>query len=185
MGNENWTFFREFLKSPRVVASVIPSSTFLESRVVRAADPATARAVVELGAGTGVITRPLLRAMDAKAHLLVIERTAVFVEQLQQIKDRRLDVVHGCASSIGEEMHRRHLPPADAVISGIPFSTLPEGLPQKIICALYDALRPGGRFVAYQFSRRVVDYARPVMGAPEIEHELRNIPPMRVFVWQK
>jgi phospholipid N-methyltransferase len=185
MGNENWTFFREFLKSPRVVASVIPSSPFLESRVVKAADPATARAVVELGAGTGVITRPLLKALDAEAHLLVIERTEAFARQLRQIEDRRLDVVHGCASAIGAEMNRRGLPPADAVISGIPFSTLPEALAQNIICALYDCLRPGGRFVAYQFSSRVAEYARPVMGAPQVEHELRNVPPMRVFVWQK
>ena len=123
--------------------------------------------------------------MDAEAHLLVIERTAIFVEQLRQIEDRRLDVVHGCASSVGEEMDRRGLPPADAVVSGIPFSTLSEGVAREIIDALYDALRPGGRFVAYQFSSRVADYARPVLGAPEVEHELRNIPPMRVFVWRK
>ena len=185
MDNENWTFFREFLRSPRVVASVIPSSTFLEGRVIKAADPAAARAVVEFGAGTGVITRALLRAMQAEARLLVIERTVGFVKQLEQIEDRRLDVVHGCASSIGEELGRRNLAHADAVISGIPFSTLPEGLARDIIDAVNGALRPGGRFVAYQFTGRVADYARPVMGAPEVEHELLNVPPMRVFVWRR
>ena len=98
---------------------------------------------------------------------------------------RRLDVVHGCASSIGAEMIRRGYPPADAVISGIPFSTLPEALAQEIISAVHEVLAPGGRFVAYQFASRVADYARPVMGAPEVEHELRNVPPVRVFTWRK
>jgi phosphatidylethanolamine/phosphatidyl-N-methylethanolamine N-methyltransferase len=185
MGSENWTFFRAFLKSPRIVASVIPSSTFLERRVVKAACPATARTVVELGAGTGGITRSLLRAIHGTARLLVIERTTEFVEKLEQIHDSRLDVVHGCASSIDVEMKRHGYPPADVVISGIPFSTLHEELALKIISAVHEALVPGGRFVAYQISRRVVDYVEPVMGPPEVEHELRNVPPLRVFVWQK
>ena len=185
VSNDKWTFFRAFLRSPRVIASVIPSSTFLQRRVISVADPASARVVVELGAGTGVITRSLLRAMDADANLLVIERTAVFVRNLQRIKDHRLDIVHGCASSIGEEMNSRDLLPADAVISGIPFTTLPDELASKIIDAVYDALRPGGRFIAYQFTSRVADHAWPVMGTPEIQHEFRNVPPLRVFVWRK
>lgn len=185
MGNDNWTFFRAFLKSPRVIASAIPSSSFLERRVVGAADPATAGIVVELGPGTGGITRSLLRAMDAKAQLLAIERTAIFVKKLQQIHDRRLDVVHGCASSMADELQRRGFPLADAVVSGIPFTTLPEELALQIIRGLYDALRPGGRFVAYQFTSRVADYARPLMGVPQVEHEFRNVPPQRVFVWRK
>jgi phosphatidylethanolamine/phosphatidyl-N-methylethanolamine N-methyltransferase len=185
MGSENWTFFQAFLKSPRIVASVIPSSTFLERRVVKAASPATARAVVELGAGTGGITRSVLRAMHATGRLLAIERTAEFVEKLEQIRDSRLDVVHGCASSIGAEMTRHGYPSADVVISGIPFSTLHEELARKIISAVHEVLGPGGRFVAYQITRRVVDYVQPVMGPPKVAHELRNVPPLRVFVWQK
>jgi hypothetical protein len=62
---------------------------------------------------------------------------------------------------------------------------MPEPLARRIIQAVHGALVPGGRFVAYQFSDRVADYARPVLGAPAVEHELYNIPPMRVFTWQK
>jgi phospholipid N-methyltransferase len=185
MGSENWIFFQAFLKSPRVVASVIPSSSFLERRVITAADPATASVVVELGAGTGGTTRSLLKAMGPQARLLAIERTADFVENLQRINDIRLDVVHGCASSIGAELKRRGYPAADAVISGIPFSTLPEVLAAEIVTAVHGALGPGGRFVAYQFTDRVADYAQPVMGTPEVEHELYNVPPLRVFTWRK
>jgi phospholipid N-methyltransferase len=185
MDSENWTFFQAFLKSPRVVASVIPSSSFLERRVVTAAAPATASLVVELGAGTGGITRLLLKTMGAHARLLAIERTADFVENLLRINDTRLDVVHGCASSIGAELKRRGYPAADAVISGIPFSTLPEALAAEIIAAVHGALSPGGRFVAYQLTNRVADYAQPVMGAPEVQHELCNLPPLRVFTWRK
>jgi len=185
MGSENWTFFRAFLKSPRVVASIIPSSSYLERRVVRAADLASASVVVELGAGTGGVTRALLQAMSPQARLLAIERTAVFVENLRRIDGTRLDVVHGCASSIGAQLKRSGYSAADAVVSGIPFSTLPESLASAILAAVHSALSPGGRFVAYQFVDRVVDYAEPLLGEPEVEHELRNLPPLRVFTWRK
>ena len=185
MRNDNWIFFQAFLRSPQVVASVIPSSSFVERRVVRAADAMRASVVVELGGGTGGITRSLLKATGSHSRLLVIERTAEFIEHLRMIDDSRLDVVHGCASSIGAELQRRGYPAADSVISGIPFSTMPEALGVEIIAAVYDALAPGGRFVAYQFTDRVVDYARPMMGAPAVEYELCNVPPLRLFTWRK
>lgn len=185
MSTGGWTFFQAFLKSPRVVASMIPSSPFLERRLVKAAHLATANTIVELGSGTGGTTRALLSAMGADSRLLAIERTAEFVEALEQIDDPRLAVVHGCASELVGELQRHELGSADAVISGIPFSTLPEELARSIIEEVHRALRPQGRFVAYQFTDRVADYARPVFGRPRVEREMRNVPPLRVFTWVK
>lgn len=185
MTSDNWTFFQAFLKAPRVVAALMPSSSVLEQRVIRAADATTASVVVEFGGGTGGITRSLLKAVGPEAHLLVIERTAGFIAHLERIEDNRLEVVHGCASSIGAELKRGGYAAADVVVSGIPFSTLPTILASDIVNAVHEALAPGGRFVAYQFSDRVADYFRPVMGEPEVQHELRNLPPVRIFTWRK
>jgi phospholipid N-methyltransferase len=181
MPSANWTFFQAFLKSPTTVASMIPSSRFLERRVVRAARLEHADTVVELGAGTVGTTRALLSALRPEARLVAIERTAELARALCELTDPRLAVVEGCASSIVGQVGQRQ---ADAVISGIPFSTLPSHLADVIIREVRQALRPGGRFVAYQFSDRVADYARPIFGAPVIEHELCNFPPLRVYTWQ-
>lgn len=185
MKNDSWTFFQAFLKSPLVVASIVPSSSFLTRRLIKVADATNGDVVVELGAGTGGVTRALLDAMPPDGRLLAIERTARFVHSLSRIEDGRLEVVHGCASAIGAELDCRGLPAADVVVSGIPFSTLPEALAAEIITSVYEALGPGGRFVAYQFTDRVADYARETMGPPEVQHELLNVPPMRIFSWQK
>jgi phospholipid N-methyltransferase len=185
MSSQNWTFFQAFLKSPRVVASLVPSSPFLERRVVDAAHLGTASVAVELGSGTGGTTRALLAALGPHSRLLAIERTAEFVTALRHIDDPRLEVVHGCASSIVTELQRRGLDTVDAVISGIPFSTLPPQLAHTIVDEVHEALRPCGRFVAYQFTDRVADYARPVLGRPRVQHELRNVPPLKVFTWEK
>ena len=185
MSSQSWTFFQAFLKHPRVVASMIPSSPFLERRLVEAARITTADVVVELGSGTGGTTRALLRSMGPRARLLAIERTGEFVTALSRIDDPRLEVIHGCASSIAEELQSRGLGAADAVVSGIPFSTLPPELAHTIADEVHRVLAPGGRFVAYQFTDRVAEYARPLLGRPKIQHEVRNVPPLRVFIWEK
>lgn len=178
-------FATAFLKSPRVVASVVPSSPILERRIVRAAEVRTSRVVVEFGGGTGGTTRAMLRALPPEGRLVVIERTEEFIRGLERIGDPRLTVVHDCASTIGGQLERLGLGGADAIVSGIPFSTLPEPVVREIVTALYAALVPGGRFVAYQFTDRVADYVRPVMGEPRVEYELWNVPPVRVFTWYK
>lgn len=183
--NHSWTFFQAFLKSPRIIASVIPSSTVAVRRAVRAINPAATRVVVELGGGTGCITRALLEAMPGSSRLIVIERTAEFIPTLAAIDDERLEVVHGCASTIAAEIERLGHASADAVISGIPFSTLPQGLATEIASEVHTVLAPDGRFSAYQFNDRVADYMRPLMGAPEVEFVLRNVPPLRIFTWRK
>ncbi len=185
MPNETWTFFQAFMKSPRVVASVIPSSAFLKRRVIEAAGLRDAQVVVELGAGTGGTTLSMLKALGSGGRLIAIERTADFVPVLEAIEDERFDIVHGCASSIVEQLASRGFEGADAVISGIPFSTMPAGLCEEIAGAIRDALKPGGRFVAYQFTDWVARYMRPVMGDPVVQHEILNVPPMRVFIWEK
>jgi phospholipid N-methyltransferase len=127
----------------------------------------------------------MLKAMNPQAKMLVIERTAEFIVTLGGIDDPRLEVVHGCASGIGAELERRRLPPADVVISGIPFSTMQPDLCEDIVTAVNEALAPGGRFVAYQFTDRVAEYTKPVMGPPEVEIEFVNVPPIRLFIWRK
>jgi phosphatidylethanolamine/phosphatidyl-N-methylethanolamine N-methyltransferase len=185
MGSASWQFFQEFIKSPREVASLVPSSPLLERRVVRACELTNASAAVELGSGTGGTTRALLRAMPRHGRLVAIELNAAFAQALGAIDDDRLVVEQTCASAIGDALWRAGLVAADVVVSGIPFSTLPRPLAERIVAEVHDHLRPGGRFVAYQVSDRVAAYARPVFGKARVEFELCNVPPMRVFSWRK
>ncbi|MDX1516922.1 MAG: methyltransferase type 12 [Woeseiaceae bacterium] len=185
MSSDNWVFLQGFLKTPKIVASVVPSSSFLKQRVVAEARVDTATTVVELGPGTGGLTKALLAAMPPDSKLLAIEYTAAFVPTLQRIDDARFEVVNACASTLPDQLETRGLDAADAIVSGIPFSTMPGELATGIAAAIANALRPAGRFVAYQFSDRVVDVTRAYLGEPTTQRELLNIPPLRVFRWQK
>ncbi len=184
-GDRPLDFLLGFLRKPREVASVWPSSPFLVRRVGDCGDVANARVVVELGPGTGVLTRQLLERMPADGKLIAIEINADFARMLRDdFDDPRLEVYEGSATEIATALAKQGLEKADLVVSGIPFSTLDEGVGRQTVEAAERALAPGGRFVAYQFRSHVARLAEPVFGRPERHSGFWNLPPMTIYVWE-
>jgi phospholipid N-methyltransferase len=178
-------FLQGFLRKPQQVGSVIPSSRFLERRLVALSGARHARLLVELGPGTGGTTRALLRALPADAKLLAIELEPHFAAILREMNDPRLIVFEGSAEQLPDALGKYGLGAPDAVISGIPFSTMDGALGRRIARAIYEALAPEGRFIAYQVRGKVHDVAKPFFGRAQVDVELRNIPPMRLYRWRK
>lgn len=179
-------FLRGFMRNPAQVGSVIPSSHRLEQHLVRSARISDARMVVELGPGTGGTTSAFLRAMTPTAQLLAIELDTEFHQRLQaSIHDPRFNVELGSAERLKEFLKAHWLPAPDAIISGIPFSTMPAEVSDRVASSVARALRPGGRFVAYQVRAHVCDFMSPYLGKPEMSWEVFNLPPVRVFTWTK
>ena len=179
------TFLKGFLRSPKEVGSVIPSSRFLEARICRTIDAAHAPVVVELGPGTGGTTRAVLADMPANATLLAIDTNPAFIERLQTINDPRLIAQQGTAESLGALVRGHGLPAPTVIFSGIPFSTMPAASASAIIDHVWTTLAPGGRFMAYQFRADVARYGQARFGEPVREREWFNIPPMTFFAWDK
>ena len=184
-GNGHLAFFRGFLRNPAMIGSVIPSSRFLERRVVEAAGIAYSRMVVELGPGTGGTTRAILEALPQRSNLLAIELNPDFVNYLKTYPDPRLNVCLGSAEHIRTTLEAfGHVRP-DAVVSGIPFSTMPADAGRRIVHEIWNCLTPGGRFVAYQLMNRVALLDPFLLGNPHVQIEFLNVPPLRVYSWQK
>lgn len=178
-------FLQEFLKHPHQVASVIPSSRFLERRVVELAEIQSARTVVELGTGTGGTTRAILGAIPPTSTLLGIEINPRFCRLLKRIRDARLIVHCGSAQELADAVSQHGLSAPEVIISGIPFSTMSRSAGSQILAAISSVLCPGGCFVAYQISKQIDDLARPLLGPARVELELFNIPPVRLYRWTK
>lgn len=124
--------------------------------------------------------------MPENARLLAIELEPRFHEHLaRSFGDRRLSLELGSAERIEEFLMARRLPAPDAIVSGIPFSTMPADVGDRIAAAIGRVLTPGGRFVAYQWTPVVAERTIPYLGAPKQQWEPLNIPPMRVFTWVK
>ena len=91
----------------------------------------------------------------------------------------------GSAERLAEFLKARWLPAPDAIISGIPFSTMPAEVSDRVASSVARVLRPGGRFVAYQVRAHVSGFVSPYLGKPEKKWEVVNVPPVRVFTWVK
>jgi phospholipid N-methyltransferase len=177
-----WQFLRGFLKNPVMVGSVIPSSRVLIDKMLDRVDWEQTRLFVEYGPGVGTFTRPILDRLGPDARLITIDTNADFTSYLRQsIADERLIPVTGSAAEVEKILRDRGFENADFVLSGLPFSTLPPGVGEAIAQATAKVIRPGGAFLVYQFSPKVLDFIKPWFDRIERGFEWINVPPATLF----
>ncbi len=182
LGGKALLFARNFFRHPRMLGSLVPSSPFLIRRVLRRIDWGAARVIVEYGAGVGTFTAEILRRMRPDAILVAFETNDEFVQYLRDtLPDPRLHIVHGSADQVGAVLERLGRGPADYVISGIPFSTIPEEKREAILRATREVLRPRGALIVYQFTRSILPSLERVFGRVSRDFEPRNILPAQLF----
>jgi phospholipid N-methyltransferase len=180
---ERLFFARTFFRHPLMLGSVIPSSRFLVRRILDRIDWAQVRLVVEYGPGVGNITGEILHRMRPDATLIAIETNPEFVRFLRSsFADERLQVVQGSAADVGEILRDLGHSKATCIISGIPFSMISAARREHILWESRAALEPGGAFLVYQYSARLLADLRRVFGRVERGFELLNILPAHLFV---
>jgi len=177
-----WQFLRGFIKNPVMVGSIIPSSRVLIDKMLEPVDWANTRLFVEYGPGVGTFTRPILDRLGSDATLLTIDTNPDFTQYLsERIDDPRLVAVTGSAADVEKILAERDLGQADYVLSGLPFSTLPPGVGNSIAEATSTVIRPGGAFLVYQFSPKVLDFIKPHFAPIRRGFEWINVPPATLF----
>jgi phospholipid N-methyltransferase len=180
--NPRWAFLRGFIKHPVMVGSIIPSSRTLIEKMLGPVDWDQTQVFVEYGPGVGTFTRPILEKLGPDAKLVTIDTNPEFTNFLREsIDDERLIAVTGSAADVHKILADRGLGQADFVLSGIPFSTLPPGVGEKIAEATAKVIRPGGAFLVYQFSPKVLDFIKPWFERIDRGFEWINVPPATLF----
>jgi phospholipid N-methyltransferase len=175
-------FARNFFKYPAMLGSVVPSSRFLVKDIITQIDWNRARVLVEFGPGVGTMTREILKRMRHDAVLVVIELNEEFVEYLSNtIRDPRLRVVHSSAAHVRRILAEQGLAPADYIISGLPYSLLPETLRKEIVTESRQALKAQGSLVVFQYNRMLLPYLRSSFGSVKLNFQLFNILPALIF----
>ena len=117
-------FFRRWLANPLQMGSIIPSSDALCRRVVRHTRRAADEAVLELGAGTGVVSRALLEGGVPAERLIVVEIVPEMAEHLRSVLPGVL-VIEGDARLLPSLLARRWHGRISSVVCGIPLVLLP------------------------------------------------------------
>jgi phospholipid N-methyltransferase len=181
-GGPLWHFLMGFVKHPKMVGSVIPSTRILIDKMLEPVDWQKTKLFVEYGPGVGTFTQQILDRLAPDATLLTIDTNPDFTAYLNgKFTDSRLDAVTGSAANVRRIMAERGFGEADFILSGLPFSTLPPGVGPRIAAETAEAIRPGGAFLVYQFSPKVRQYIDPHFDRIDRGFEWRNIPPATLF----
>jgi phospholipid N-methyltransferase len=175
-------FFKGFLKHPVMVGSIIPSSNRTINKMLGPVKWDECKLFVEYGPGVGTFCRPVLERLRGDGTLLVIDTNPDFIEYLRRsIRDSRFVAVHGSAADVEDIVKAHGHDHADYVLSGLPFSTLPDGIGPAIASATHRVLRPGGAFLVYQFNTRARDFMARHFRQIDAGYEFWNVLPCHLF----
>ncbi len=177
-------FFGKFLRHGTKIASLAPSSPWLSRATVGNVDWATANVVVELGAGTGPITKVIAERARPETKVVVLERDADFAGIL---RDRfahlaNFDVIEGDVRDLSAMLADRGIGRVDHVISGLPVPSFPKDLQRDLFRVVRAVLDPAGTYnqiteipwVYQGLYRKFFDEVRFVF-------EPRNFPPAGAY----
>ncbi|TCM17770.1 phospholipid N-methyltransferase [Novosphingobium sp. PhB165] len=178
-----WGVFIEgFLRNPVMVGSIVPSSRFTINRMLAPVDWANTKLFVEYGPGVGTFCRPVLDRLGRDAQLIVIDTNPLFIDYLRRtITDSRFIAVLGSAADVEDIVRAHGHEKADYVLSGLPFSTLPDGVGPAIAAATYRVIRKGGAFLVYQFTPKAKSFMARHFKRIDDAIEPINVPPC--FMW--
>lgn len=178
-------FFKGWMARPKSVGAIMPTSSITASRMASVVDAGSSLPVLELGPGTGVITKAILKRGLPPEKLYAIEYSDEFCEHLKMLYPR-VNLIHGDAFNLNETLKPFGNIQFDSVISGIPLLNFPMQKRIDLLCDLLDRM-PVGRPVM-QISYGPMS---PIIAKPEryhIQHfdfVVRNIPPAQLWIYRK
>jgi len=175
-------FLQGFIEHPVMVGSIIPSSRFTIQKMLAPVNWSECKLFVEYGPGVGTFCRPVLERLPRDGTLIVIDTNPLYIDYLKAtIADSRFIPVLGSAADVEQIVRAHGHDHADYVLSGLPFSTLPDGVGPAIAAATHRVLRPGGAFLVYQFSAKARDFMARHFHRIDQGFEPLNVLPCKLF----
>lgn len=178
-------FFKGWIDRPRAVGSIIPTSSVTARQMASVIDTKSGLPVLEVGPGTGVITKAILRRGIKPSDLYAVEYSHDFVLHLRR-NHPGINVIEGDGFDLDETLGDRRGMQFDCVVSGVPLLNFPV---RRRVAYLESLLRriPHGRPVV-QLTYGPKSPVPPGLGDYKVEHFhfiLRNIPPTQLWVYRR
>jgi phosphatidylethanolamine/phosphatidyl-N-methylethanolamine N-methyltransferase len=178
-------FFKLWLKNPLSIGNFAVSSRSLANAMASAVPRNAGGPVIELGGGTGVVTRALLDHGVPPDELIVVERNDTLHGMLAQ-RFPEVRVLHGDAAELGALLRPLGLAPGRAVVSSLPIISMPRPVQRAIVEQSFAAIGGDSNFVQFTYG--------PVSPLPRRAFRLDgsvakrvfgNLPPARVWVYRR
>jgi len=183
--DEELRFFKGWIDKPRAVGSIVPTSTVTARRMASVVDPSSGLPVLELGPGTGVITRAILEAGIKPENLWSIEYSEDFVRHLRR-DHPGVNVIHGDAFDLDATLREKRDTVFDSVVSGVPLLNFPVAQRVAYVEDLLNRIPAGRPIVQLTYGpRSPVPPGRGDYTVERFDFIIRNIPPTQLWIYRR
>ncbi|MHA1547123.1 MAG: class I SAM-dependent methyltransferase [Alphaproteobacteria bacterium] len=175
-------------RRPVQFSTLYPSSSYVGRAFARAIKHRPALPVIELGAGTGAVTRALLGAGVGPQDLTCVEIDRKLGEFLQdEFPGVEVNVMP--AQELGDLWRAEKRPPVGAIVSTMPARTFSRDLIADILDSAKAVLAPGGLLVQFTYLQRS-PFPLSLIHAAGFTQESRalvwaNLPPTTIWVYRR
>ena len=173
----------QFFKGAQTVGSFFPSTPILATKIVKHIDFKKSKLIVEVGPGTGVFTKKILKKLNKDAVFIAFELNEKFYQKLKkEINDPRFFIINGSAEDLKEYLIHKDYLEVDYLISSIPLSNF-KG--KKIVTLLHsfrELIGEKGTFIQFQYSFNQKRLFHKLFPNVIMDFTQFNIPPAFIYV---
>lgn len=177
-------FFRRFINSPNQIGSVLPSSRYLVRSMLKGIDWDNVNTIAELGAGTAVLTKEIIKRAHPNTKILVFEIDPQLQKIISKHKHSGL-IICDDAQKLTEVMKKEGIKKLDCVVSSLPFTVLPSEMTTCILNEITKNIKEDGIFVIYQYSNKMKNIFKSYFKNIKTSFVPLNIPPALIYECKK
>ena len=182
---DEMAFIRSWIEKPISMGAVTPSGRMLARAMARYVDPDIPGPIIELGPGTGAVTKALVDKGVEVERLVLVEFNPNFCKLLRR-RYPEATVIQGDAYRIGHLLGGLLREPAAAVVSGLPLQTKPFKRRLQLMDEAFGLMAPDAPLVQFTYAMVSPIPMRPTdVSAHASELIWQNLPPARVWVYRK
>lgn len=178
MLKEHRLFFRQFRETFNTTGAIAPSSRALADALTRCLNghQGQPRRVLEVGPGTGAVTKRIVRRLHADDELELVELNADFVRHLTDRFQRdpqlsQYDAQTRIIHSAVQDLAPRH--GYDVIISGLPLNNFSVEQVADLLDTMLALLAPGGSLSFFEYLG--VRSAKALVARPDDKQRLNGI----------
>ena len=181
-------FIKAWIRSPMKMGAVVPSSRFLARAMVQQIDSAQEGAVIELGAGTGVVTHELLKYGLPVKDIIIIEREPR-LHALLKAQYPSVNILCADAAHLDEVLKKHGITKVNAIVSSLPLLSMPKALRGAIVSQMADAIKEDGRIIQFTYGpkspigRYLLEKCN--LYGRRVKSVFVNMPPAHVWVYYR
>jgi phosphatidylethanolamine/phosphatidyl-N-methylethanolamine N-methyltransferase len=170
----------EYARHPRSIGALIPSSRALARTMTESIPRLADRdVIVELGPGTGAITRAIVSAYP-RNRVIAVEKNARLAAMLRE-RYPRIQVAQTCVSTISSDLHIPKGYRIGAVVSSLPMLSFDAPLRRRVLDAICGVLDERAVYVQFTYSRAAWDFAPEGLRLIDTRRVMRNVPPATIL----